>query len=82
MQVAQQRDALRQQKFHFRKSLSTSMTISFRKFIQISLHSEQTPDTPCLSSVHQNPLQENECKHRLMTINEIINGSVRSFFLR
>ncbi len=82
MQVAQQRDALRQQKFHFRKCLSTSMTILFildRKFIQIFLYSEQTPDTPCLSSVHQNPLQENECEYRLMTINEIINGSVRSF---
>ncbi len=85
MQVAQQRDALRNKKFHFRKSLSTR-----RNFVSIVLknltlyfgffHSDQTPDTPCLSSVQKNIFQENadgnQCKHRLMTINEIINGSV------
>ncbi|CAF0741062.1 unnamed protein product [Adineta steineri] len=63
MQVAQQRDAFRHQKFHFRKSLST----------------KQTPNTPCMNSVQKNIFQEdnpeNRCEHRLMTINEIINGS-------
>jgi len=37
MQSAQQRDALRHQKFHFRKSLSTM----------------RTPDTPCMASVEK-----------------------------
>lgn len=41
----------------------------------------QTPDTPCMASVSKNPFQENECEHRLMTINEIINGSVNLFDL-
>ncbi|CAF2410524.1 unnamed protein product [Rotaria sp. Silwood2] len=59
MQSAQQRDAVLHQKFHFRKCLSTM----------------KTPDTPCMASVQQSLLQENECEHRLMTINEIINGS-------
>ncbi|CAF0788269.1 unnamed protein product [Rotaria sordida] len=64
MKFAQQRDALRHQKFHFRKSLTT----------------EQTPDTPFLTSIQKNKSQEpeydkTECEHCLMTINEIINGS-------
>ncbi|CAF0782918.1 unnamed protein product [Adineta ricciae] len=59
MQSAQRRDALRTEKFHFRKCLST----------------KQTPETPCMASVQQPYTQENECEHRLMTINEIINGS-------
>ncbi|CAF2579027.1 unnamed protein product [Rotaria sp. Silwood2] len=64
MQVAQQRDALRHQKFHFRKCLST----------------KQTPDTPFFISIQKNKSQEiehdkNECEHCLMTIDEIINGS-------
>ncbi len=82
MQFAQQRDALRHQKFHFRKSLSTSMKILFilSKNCLIFFHLVQTPDTPCMSSVQQTTSQENECEHRLMTINEIINGSVRLFF--
>jgi len=36
----------------------------------------QTPETPCMASVQKSFCQENECEHRLMTINEIINGSV------
>ncbi|CAF1306237.1 unnamed protein product [Rotaria sordida] len=59
MQSAQQRDAVLNQKFHFRKCLSTV----------------KTPDTPCMASVQKTLLQDNECEHRLMTINEIINGS-------
>jgi hypothetical protein len=77
MQLAQQRDALRHQKFHFRKSLSTSkeefLLINNRIFI---FNIVQTPDTPCMASVQKKIFPENECEHRLMTINEIINGSV------
>ena len=40
----------------------------------------KTPQTPCMASVQQPTVQENECEHRLMTINEIINGSVNSFY--
>ena len=29
-----------------------------------------------MASVQKSFFQENECEHRLMTINEIINGSV------
>jgi hypothetical protein len=36
----------------------------------------QTPETPCMASVQKPCFNENECEHRLMTINEIINGSV------
>lgn len=60
MHAAQQRDAVRTQKFHFRKSISTM----------------QTPDTPCMSTVQKTFFTENDCEHRLMSINEIINGSV------
>lgn len=42
---------------------------------------EQTPDTPCLSSVRQNPFEGNEGEDRPMTINEIINGSVMTPFV-
>lgn len=80
MQVAQQRDALRHQKFHFRKCLSTSKNILPVRFRE-SLLSEQTPDTPSLSSARSNPFETNACEHRLMTINEIINGSVMTYFL-
>ncbi|CAF2137942.1 unnamed protein product [Rotaria magnacalcarata] len=59
MQSAQHRDAVLHQRFHFRKCLSTM----------------KTPDTPCMTSVQKSAFQENECEHRLMTINEIINGS-------
>lgn len=79
MQVAQQRDALRHQKFHFRKCLSTSKKISFGRFKE-SLALEQTPEMPSLSSARSNPLESNACEHRLMTINEIINGSVMISF--
>ncbi|CAF0947303.1 unnamed protein product [Didymodactylos carnosus] len=61
MQFAQQRDAIRHQKFHFRKSLSTG----------------QTPETPSMAFVKK-PLFDNtegESEDRLMTVNEIINGS-------
>jgi hypothetical protein len=44
---------------------------------------EQTPDTPSMTSVQKNIFQqnghENGSEHRLMTINEIINGSVSLF---
>ena len=40
---------------------------------------EQTPETSFLNSVRKNKFQEDECEHCLMTINEIINGSVRYF---
>lgn len=43
---------------------------------------EQTPETPCMASVQQPYTQENECEHRLMTINEIINGSVNTHPLK
>lgn len=56
MQAAQQRDAIRHQKFHFRKNLSTT----------------QTPDSLSMGSILNS---ESESEHRLMTINEIINGS-------
>ncbi|CAF1137038.1 unnamed protein product [Adineta steineri] len=59
MQSAQKRDAVRHEKFHFRKCLSTM----------------KTPETPCMASVQKSFFQDNECEHRLMTINEIINGS-------
>ncbi len=41
----------------------------------------QTPETPCMASVSKKSFQEHECKHRLMTINEIINGSVNFLFI-
>jgi hypothetical protein len=34
-----------------------------------------------MSSVQKSSCQENECEHRLMTIHEIINGSVNNLFL-
>jgi hypothetical protein len=50
------------------------------KNVFVFSYSEQTPDTPCLTSAQKNRFQQNEqdneCEHRLMTINEIINGSV------
>lgn len=82
MQYAQQRDALRHQKFHFRKCLSTSTSCYVFEYFSIIflLYSAQTPDTPSLSSIQQDQSQENECQQRSMTINEIINGSVRNPF--
>lgn len=79
MQCAQQRDALRNQKFHFRKYLSTSTYYNAFLFTQTRFlfHLAQTPNTPSLSSVQP---KENESEHRLMSIDEIINGSVRILF--
>ncbi|CAF3551830.1 unnamed protein product [Rotaria sp. Silwood1] len=64
MQFAQKHDAIRREKFHFRKFLST----------------KQTPDTPSFISIQKNNSKElehdkNECEHCFMTIDEIINGS-------
>ena len=80
MQLAQQRDALRRQKFHFRKSLSTRKICmrDFICFMQISL--EKTPDTFRSASVQTDTSTKDDCEHRPMTINEIINGSVDIFF--
>ena len=61
--------------------------ISFHKSVPISRNSEkyaqrfhlaQTPQTSCLASLQNSPRQEtdDQSEHRLMTINEIINGSV------
>jgi hypothetical protein len=52
------------------------------KRLFILFHIEQTPETPCMTSVQGNKSDENENEsdHRLMTINEIINGSVSYFF--
>ncbi|CAF1306770.1 unnamed protein product, partial [Didymodactylos carnosus] len=61
MQFAQQRDAVKNQKFHFRKTLATG----------------QTPETPSMASMKK-PLFDNtesDCEHRLMSVDEIINGS-------
>lgn len=40
----------------------------------------QTPDTPSITSIDKNRSfqADDSSEHRLMTINEIINGSVRS----
>ena len=83
MECAQQRDAVKYQKFHFRKCLSTSRyflyTILLVKNLFFLFHNlVKTPQTSCMASVQQTTVQENECEHRLMTINEIINGSVNS----
>lgn len=78
MQAAQKRDAIKHQKFHFRKNLSTSMKFNKRNCSSIFyFHLAQTPVTPSMASVPKPTFQENECEHRLMTIDEIINGSVR-----
>ena len=83
MQYAQQRDALRQKKFHFRKSLPTRQWTSHageKQSFRI-LDLGQTPDTPSMTSLENSETEDNssECEHRPMTINEIINGSVRVY---
>ena len=83
MQFAQQRDALRHQKFHFRKSLSTSLTRRWKRQNRtVAFVLAQTPDTPSISSIDKNRSlnADDSSEYRLMTINEIINGSVSQEF--
>ena len=75
MSKAQTRDAIRKQKFYFRNSLSVPVSDSSFGCLYSSVLLKKI-NKSYLSSPLEPTEQENNCEFRLMTIDEIINGSV------